>query len=159
MIWTHSLVVFLITVFFFFNHHLFIICLVSLQFASCCRGWMWCKERQYVFTRAQKRTFKLCYKTRFFFFSLLATWIIWIASLPQTTSPQNRTCCEFDSQPRVSTTTPSPSRPSHWGDQVTHLSDRWIQHRHHSLHWGKKYYWLSLRLCLFTCVCVYVCVC
>lgn len=42
-----------------------------------------------------------------------ATWIIWTESQPWTMCPQNRTCCEFGSPLRASTTTPSPSRPSH----------------------------------------------
>ena len=157
----HSLLVFLVTV--FFNHHSFIIYLVSLQFVLHCRGWMWCKQRQYVFTKAQKHTFKHCCQTLFFFSSLLATWIIWNALLPQTTSPQNRTCYEFDSPPRVSTTTPSPSRPSHWGDQSSgYPSVRQTNPTPTPFTApGKKYYWLTLRLCLLTClfVCVCVCVC
>lgn len=57
-------------------------------------------------------------KHSFLPFCASATWTILTESPARTMCPQNRTCCEFDSPLRASTTTPSLSRPSHWGDRA-----------------------------------------
>lgn len=55
--------------------------------------------------------------------SFSATWPIWTAYQPQTTSPLLRTCCASDSPPPASMTTPSLCRKSHSGGHtLTHIT-------------------------------------